>query len=300
MSRERPDLDALELLVRTAETGSLSRAARSVGVAQPNASRAIARLERELDLALIVRSPGGSTLTVEGGLVVEWAREALAAMERVVVGSRSLAAGREAHLTVAASLTIAEYLAPAWLSRLRHSHPDHRLTLVVGNSERVLDLVLSDAVALGFVECPSVPRSLSSTVVARDELLVVVHARHRWARRRGTGIDAAELVASDLVLREAGSGTRQTLVRALSRCGADLAQTHMELASTAAVKAAAMAGDAPAVLSRLAVSAELAEGTFVEIPVRGLDLSRRLRAVWRPSSRPTGAAADLLRQTREG
>jgi DNA-binding transcriptional LysR family regulator len=300
MSRERPDLAALDLLVRTAETGSLGRAARAVGVAQPNASRAIARLERDLGLALIIRSPAGSKLTTEGSIVVEWAREALTAMDRVVVGSRSLAARHEAHLTIAASLTVAEYLAPAWLSRFRHSHPDHRLTLVVGNSERVLELVSSEAVTLGFVEGPSVPRSLSSATVARDELVVVVGARHRWARRRSPQIEPAELVAADLVLREAGSGTRETLVRALSRCGVDLGRSHLELASTAAVKAAVLAGDTAAVLSRLAVSTELADGRFVEIGVRGLDLRRQLRAVWRPSSRPAGAAADLLRQTREG
>ena len=156
------------------------------------------------------------------------------------------------------------------------------------------------AVALGFVECPSIPRFLASTTVGSDELVVVVRGRHRWAGRRGLQIDATELVATDLVLRELGSGTRQTLVRALSRCGVNLGQSHLELASTAAVKAAVLAGDAPAVLSRLAVSEELANGTFVEIGVRGLDLRRRLRAVWRPGSRPTGAAADLLRQTRDG
>jgi DNA-binding transcriptional LysR family regulator len=300
MSVDRPDLSALDILVRTAETGSLGRAARSIGVAQPNASRAIARLERDLGIALIVRSPAGSTLTTEGSIVVEWAREALAAVDRVVVGSRSLAARHEAHLTVAASLTIAEYLAPAWLSRFRHSHADHRLTLIVGNSEHVLALVSSDAVALGFVECPTVPRLLASTTVARDELVVVVDAHHRWARRRNHQIEPADLVGTDLVLRESGSGTRETLVRALLRCGVDLGQSHLELASTAAVKSAALAGDAPAVLSRLAVSTELADGTFVEVGVRGLDLHRRLRAVWRRSARPVGAAADLLRQTREG
>lgn len=299
MRHGRPDLVALDLLVRTAESGSLARAARALGMAQPNASRTLAKLERDLGLTLVERSPAGSTVTTEGGLVVEWAQEALAAADRVVVGARSLSARRDVHLTVAASLTIAEYLAPGWLSRLRRTHPDHRLTMVVGNSERVLELVVSDAVAVGFVECPTVPRSLASTTVARDDLVVVVHAGHRWARRRA-GIDAAELVSADLVLRERGSGTRQTLVRALAACGVDLGQSHLELASTAAVKAAVRVGDAPAVLSRLAVSTELAEGTFVEVEVRNLDLQRRLRAVWRRSARPDGAAAELLRQTREG
>jgi DNA-binding transcriptional LysR family regulator len=59
----RPDLTALEILVLVAETGSLGAAARRVGMAQPNASRALARLERQLGLTLVVRTPAGSRVT---------------------------------------------------------------------------------------------------------------------------------------------------------------------------------------------------------------------------------------------
>src|SRR5262245_60320824 len=115
----RPDLTALDLLVRVAESGSLGGAARALGMAQPNASRALSRLERQLGLTLLVRTPGGSHLTTEGEVVVAWAREAVAAVDRVAIGARSLAEQRAAHLTVAASLTVAEYLAPRWLARFR-------------------------------------------------------------------------------------------------------------------------------------------------------------------------------------
>jgi DNA-binding transcriptional LysR family regulator len=295
----RPDLTALDLLVRVAESGSLGAAARALGMAQPNASRALSRLERQLDLTLLVRTPGGSRLTTEGEVVVAWARDALAGMERVVLGARSLAAQRAAHLTVASSLTVAEYLAPRWLARFRRTHPELHVSLEVGNSGHVLDLVQAGRVPLGFVESPTVPRTVASTTVAHDALVVVVGPAHPWARRR-TPVTPAELVAGDLVLREAGSGTRETLVRALARIGAELGPSRLELASTAAVKAAAAEGEAPAVLSELAVAPELATGQLVVVPVAELDLSRALRAVWLPSRRPEGPAADLVRVARAG
>lgn len=291
----RPDLAALDLLVRVAESGSLGAAARAVGIAQPNASRALSRLERQLGLALLVRTPAGSRLTTEGEVVVAWAREAITALDRISVGARSLAEQRAAHLTVAASLTVAEYLAPRWLARFRRSHPDLHVSLEVGNSVEVVDRVERGEVALGFVESPSIPRSLSSTTVARDTLVVVVGPEHAWARRRSP-LSPGDLVAGDLVLREAGSGTRETLVRALDRAGLALGPSRLELASTAAVKAAA--GEAAAVLSELAVSAELATGQLVAVPVDGLDLTRALRAVWRPDRRPAGPVAELLRLAR--
>ena len=293
----RPDLTALELLVRVAESGSLGAAARGIGMAQPNASRALNRLERQLGLSLLVRTPGGSTLTTEGEVVVAWARDALAGVDRVTIGARSLAEARAAHLTVAASLTVAEYLAPGWLARFRRTHPDLRVSLQVGNSHEVVARVLAGSVPLGFVESPTVPRTVASSTVARDSLVVVVARDHPWARRR-TPVTAAELVDGGLVLREEGSGTRETLVRALAREGLELGPSRLELASTAAVKAAAAEGAAPAVLSELAVATEVGTGQLVVVPVGGLDLSRALRAVWLPARRPTGPAADLVRLAR--
>lgn len=293
----RPDVTALDLLVRVAESGSLGAAAREVGMAQPNASRALSRLERQLGLTLLTRTPAGSRLTTEGEVVVAWAREAIGAIDRVVIGARSLAEQRAAHLAVAASLTVAEYLAPQWLARFRRTHPDLHVSLEVGNSLEVVERVVRGEVALGFVESPTVARSVASTAVAHDALVVVVGPDHAWARRR-TPLSPADLVAGDLVLREEGSGTRETLVRALGRVGLELGSSRLELASTAAVKAAAGASEAAAVLSELAVGAELRTGQLVAVPVAGLDLSRALRAVWLPDRRPVGAAAELVRLAR--
>ncbi|NPC96943.1 LysR family transcriptional regulator [Nocardioides sp. zg-DK7169] len=292
----RPDLVALDLLVRVAETGSLGAAARALGMAQPNASRAIQRLERQLGLALVVRTPSGSRLTTEGEVVVSWAREALEATDRIVLGARSLAAQRAAQLTVSASLTIAEHLAPAWLARFAATHPDLHVSLRVGNSVQVLAALRSGEVPLGFVESPGVPAGFAASVVATDALVVVVGRTHPWARRR-TPLGAAELAAAELVLREEGSGTRDTLARALGDAGVELGPARLELASTAAVTAAAVAGGA-AVLSELAVAAEVAAGRLVVVEVDGLDLRRRLRAVWLRERRPDGAAAELVRVAR--
>ncbi len=66
-----------------------------------------------------------------------------------------------------------------------------------------------------------------------------------------------------------------------------------ELSSTTAIKAAAAAGAGPAVLSSLAVEAELAAGTLRAMTITGLDLHRVLRAVWPAGRRLTGPARDL-------
>ncbi|MGP4092077.1 LysR substrate-binding domain-containing protein, partial [Streptomyces sp. KR55] len=72
----------------------------------------------------------------------------------------------------------------------------------------------------------------------------------------------------------------------------------IELSSTTAVKASAVGGAGPAVLSELAVGEELSTRRLVSVPVDGARLRRDLRAVWRTGHRPTGPARELLGLTR--
>jgi DNA-binding transcriptional LysR family regulator len=286
-----PDLAVLELLVAVGERGSLGAAARAVGIAQPNASRSISRLEHLLGVTLIRRSPSGSTLTTEGKVVVHWAREVLTSAEHLVVGAQALRMERRSHLTVGASMTVAEYLVPLWLGEFRRQHPDVQVNLEVHNSYEVFDRISAGHCQLGFVESPSIPSSLHSVVVARDRLVVVVDPSHPWARRRKP-LRVAELAATSLIVREPGSGTRITLDTMLS--GHDVAPPLLELGSNSAVKISVRAGVAPAVLSKLAVDADVRSGTLREVPVDDLDLSRRLCAVWRSPRRLASPASDLV------
>ena len=286
-----PVLADLELLVAVAATGSLGAAARAVGIAQPNASRAVRKLERDLGVALVTRSPRGSRLTVEGDLVAEWAQAVLGPARGFAGAVASLRAASTARLVVSASRTVAEYALPAWLAALQQQRPQLQVRLTVVNSAEVLDHVRAGAAQLGFIESPGAPTGLRSTAVGTDRLVVVVAPAHPWARRRRPLLPA-EVAATPLVVRERGSGTRATLERALA--GLELAPPALELESNEAIRISVASGAGPAVLSELAVQSALAAGHLVVVPVDGMRAARRLRAVWSPTS-PLRAAADLLR-----
>jgi len=288
-----PDLGALELLLAVARLGSLGGAARELGITQPAASSRIRSMERQLGVALVDRSPRGSRLTDAGALVTDWARRVVEAAAAFDAGAQALRHRRDSRLRVAASMTIAEYLLPGWLLALRSQRPDTAVSLLAGNSTTVAEQLLSDEADLGFVEGLSVPPGLDSTVIAHDHLIVVTAPTHPWARRRRP-VPATELASTPLILREKGSGTRQVLDAALG----GLARPLIELSSTTAVKASAVSGAGPAVLSELAVGEELSTRRLVRIPVEGLTLARDLRAVWPTGHRPTGPARELLSLTR--
>ncbi|MFF5446681.1 LysR family transcriptional regulator [Streptomyces sp. NPDC012888] len=296
LSHRVPDLGALELLLAVARVGSLGGAAKELGITQPAASSRIRAMETRLGVTLVDRSPRGSRLTAEGALVTDWARRVVEAAEAFDAGAQALRGQRDSRLRVAASMTIAEYLLPGWLIALRADRPDTAVSLQAGNSALVAERVLAHEADLGFVEGLTVPDGLSSAVIAHDRLVVAVASTHPWARRTKP-VPVAELAGTPLVLREFGSGTRQVLDAALAEAGG-LAAPLLELASTTAVKAAAVSGAGPCVLSELALAEELAGRRLVAVPLAGADLRRALRAVWPAGTRPAGPARDLLGLTR--
>ncbi|WP_441251322.1 LysR family transcriptional regulator [Kitasatospora sp. McL0602] len=297
LSARVPELGALELLLAVARLGSVGRAAAELGVSQPAASARIKGMERQIGVALLERSPRGSRPTDAGRLVVEWARSVVEAAQSLDAGIDALRGRRDARLRVVASLTVAEYLMPGWLLALHDASPETAVTLRTANSADVASHVLAGDADLGFIEGPGTPPGLSGAVVAADRLVVVVGPGHPWARRRAP-LTGAELAATPLVLREPGSGTREVLDQALEPYGGT-ATPRLELASSTALKAAAMTGAGPVCLSELAVVEELATRRLVEIPLIGIDLHRPLRAVWPSGHRPAGPARELLGLTRK-
>jgi DNA-binding transcriptional LysR family regulator len=287
------DLSGFDLLLTVARLGSLGRAAAEHGISQPAASARMRQLEGQLGVPLIDRSPRGSTLTPAGALVAGWAQavaDAAAALDASVTALRQ---ERESRLRVAASMTVAEYLLPAWLTALRFTGSGAAVALSAVNSADVAEAVLSGAADIGFVESPDVPHGLRAAPVGRDKLTVVVAPSHPWARRR-SGVPPAELAATALVSREPGSGTRSFFEQALrDQAGLERVPPLAELSSTTAIKAAVAGGAGPAVLSSLAVAAELSAGTLRAVTVTGLNLSRTLRAVWPAGRRLAGPAGDL-------
>ncbi|MBU2670114.1 LysR family transcriptional regulator [Actinoplanes bogorensis] len=283
------DLAGFDLLLSVARLGSVGRAAAEHRISQPAASARLRELERRVGLTLLHRTPRGSTLTETGALVADWARSAIDAADALAAGLAALRATHDSRLTVAASQTVAEYLLPAWLVALRAAHPGLAVTLQAANSADVAAAVLDGHVELGFVEGPDLPAGLHAEVVATDRLAVVVGPGHPWARRR-RAVTADELAATPLVSRESGSGTRRAFEQALGDLTA--AAPLLELSSTTAIKHAVTAGSGAAVLSSLAVTAELTAGTLVAVPT-AVPLQRRLRAVWRAADQLIGPARDL-------
>lgn len=291
MSSSWPSLEALELFVAIVDEGSVGAGARKVGLAQPNASRLMVRLETATQTRLLVRSPRGSAPTADGLALAEQARMVLDSAHRFTAWVRARNGSEDVELRVGASMTIAESLLPAWLAELRRRLPRVQVDPRVLNSAQVLEEVHDGALQLGFVETPHLPVGVNATVVQEDELVVVVAPGHAWAKRRSK-VSLRELAETALVVRERGSGTREALDELLA--GLAVVEPAQVLRSNAAVRVAVSSEAGPAALSKLAVRGPLASGELLCVPLAGRRVTRPLTAVWSGPRRMTGPAAELV------
>ncbi|ONF73811.1 LysR substrate-binding domain-containing protein [Amycolatopsis keratiniphila] len=284
-----PELDSLRLLVLVGELGSIGQAAATLGMTRPSAGKRLSLVERRLGLVLVDRTRRGSALTPDGRVIAGWAQRVLAELGGLLDGAQALRARHETGLRIAASMTLAEHLVPRWIGELNRAHPGLRLGLEVTNSDRVAELARAELVDIGFVESPGPFAGLTSRKVAADHLVVVVARTHPWARERRS-LTLAELANTPLVVREHGSGTRETVDMALRKAGVGPVKPLLELGSASAVRSAVIAGAGPAVISAL----DVADHELVPVAVESVDFGRVLRAVWPEGRRLTGPAAELL------
>lgn len=287
-----PELVDLDLLLCVEQMGSLSKAARAHSVSQPTASLRIQAVERRLGLRLLERSPAGCRLTPAGQMVAQWARTVVDAASELAVGTIAMRDLEQGRLRVGAITTVADYLMPHWLTELRRRMPHIAVELQALGSRDIIDQVSAGHIEVGFADDFCFHRDLVHSGVAEDELVVVVAPVHPWANRP-VPVTRDELAGEPLVLREQGSGTRETLERALG--GLSDSQCHLELGSTTAVKETVGVGVGAAVLSLMSVEHELLTGKLVRVPVVGVDLERHFEGVWRDHVDLSPAARELIK-----
>lgn len=284
--------EQLRIFVAVAELEHMTRAAERLGLTQSGVSAAIAALEARYDTPLFHRVGRHVELTSAGKLFLNEARDVLkrtAAAEMVLAEIAGLKRGV---LDLHASKTIASYWLPRHLVEFHRSYPDIRIRLTVGNTAEVAKAITDGTAEIGFVEGFVDEPTLTQQAIADDQLMIVVGRQHPWAGKRG--IEPHELLQTEWVLREQGSGTRSEFEKALKNLGISLQfmKIALELPSNEAVRGAVEAGAGATAISELLVERGIRLGTLHRIQ---LDLPRRsfLLLVHRERRRSKTAAAFL-------
>ncbi|MGH2732335.1 MAG: LysR family transcriptional regulator [Actinomycetota bacterium] len=260
----------LRTFLELARQRSVRGAAAALQVTEPSVSAAVSALSRELDVELVERDGRGIRLTSAGEELTRYAAQILGLTDQAVRRVREVA-GKAARLHLAAVTTAGEYLLPPVLKVFRERRPEVQLWMEVGNRASVLQRLTSREADLGIGGRPPEGRGISGEPFLENLLVVVASRDHPFASKRS--VEPARLAQETWLLREGGSGTRQTTEEFFAQVGIG-SPPMMTLGSNGAVKRGAAAGLGVTLISAHAVAAELAAGGLVRLEVRGTPLRR--------------------------
>lgn len=298
MAKIKADLDLhkLEIFYWVAEHKSFSQAAELLSLRQPTISAHVQELEEAVGGKLLYRMPGKISLTPLGLMLAERAKNLLAFKRETVAAVEQFHGTLSGELWVGASNIPGEYLLPQKLGEFIKKYPGVKPILRIGDSAGVVTDLLDGKVEIGYVGFKGDDRRLKFEKIWDDEMVLAVPKGHPWSKRSHVSVD--DLRSEKFISREHGSGTLDSIRQLLAKRkqpAMELLNITMELGSTEAVKEALIAGYGFSILSRVSIRHELAEGSIVEVPIRGLKLDRDFYQVFH-SRRPLHPIAQTFRE----
>ena len=174
--------------------GSLSAAARAMGIAQPTVGRHIAALEKALAVTLFTRSQLGLLPTEAAQALQPFAQAMSSSAAALKRAAESQGAGIKGTVRVSASEVIGVEVLPPILSQLQADHPHLKVELVLTN--RVQDLLKREADIAVRMTQPKQEQLIARRV---GEVGLGLHAHKKYLRKRGTPASLAELAQHALI-----------------------------------------------------------------------------------------------------
>ncbi|MEO8438393.1 MAG: LysR family transcriptional regulator [Chloroflexota bacterium] len=300
-----PNLDRLvsvhqlRLMAAVVEHGGFSRAGQALGLSQPAISHQLKALATSIGIPVLEVIGRRVQLTQAGELLYEHAKRILSEFEAAGTALDEMRGLQRGRLRLAGDTTVGIYVLPDLLGAFRQAHPTVEVHLGVDNRQGLYErLVANEA---DFVVSGRRWEDSSIPLIVRpflaNELIAIASPRHRLARRKRVSL--ADLAAQPFIVREPGSGTRETAEEAFRAAGLSI-RPVMELASNGAIKRAVAQDLGVSILSRYATALEMQIGHIVELPVVGFPLRRQWHLVYARDKRLGPVDDAFLRFVDEG
>jgi DNA-binding transcriptional LysR family regulator len=211
MTQDTPGWELFRTFLGVLHAGSLSAAARELGLTQPTVGRHVAALEKALSLTLFTRSQTG-LLPTEAARALQPYAESMAATAAALQREASSQADSHERVRGAVRITASEVIGvevlPPMLARLRQQQPGLVVELVISN--RLQDLLHREAdIAVRMTP----PRHEALIAQRLGAIELGMHAHRDYLARRGTPRTEAELMGHDLI----GFDSETPFIRALGK-----------------------------------------------------------------------------------
>lgn len=280
------NLRDLQYLLALAEHRHFGRAAEACFVSQPTLSTQIRKLEDELGVTLVERTPRQALLTDIGREIAQRARTVLNEVEQIRGAARRSADPESGTLRLGIFPTLAPYLLPHVVPVLRQRFPRLELLLVEEKTEEVLERLREGRLDAGIIALPVPDEHLHAEFLFEEPFLLAVPRHHPLARRKT--LTLTDLEGENLLLLEDGHCLRDQALEVCQMAGAG-EKSGFRATSLETLRQMVAADVGITLLPTLAVMPPVAQAPNVHlVEFRGHPPHRRIAMLWRKSSAMSG------------
>ena len=258
------------------DCGSMSKAAEVLYCSQPALSKQIAALEKEVGYPLFDRNGKKMTLNENGHLLYQFGKTTEQSYNRLKAQLYAQNHPYSREIRLGATHLIGTYLLPPILSEFKKIYPDIPVNFAVDFFPNIMEMLEQDAIDFALI--PEDAQTLRNPAYAcqpfrEDEMVLVVPAAHPLAEREV--VRPEDLEPYPLLISQVKSASRAFILSRLGAYGIHLPNMQ-NMYNAGTIKQAVVNGLGIAILSRVFIRNEEKNGTVRVVPIKGVDLKRKL------------------------
>jgi LysR family transcriptional regulator, low CO2-responsive transcriptional regulator len=264
-------LHQLKVFETVARNGSFTRAAEELLITQPTVSSQVKQLTNSVGLPLFEQIGKRLYLTDAGKELLLTCKDIFEKLDNFEIKIADLKGTKQGQLNLAV-ITTAKYFVPRLLGSFCQKYPGIDVALQVTNHQEIQQRMLANQDDLYVVSNPSNDIDLATKPFLNNPLVVVARKDHPLANKKN--IDLIELNHQPFIMREQGSGTRESIIKLLT--DNDLAvKVKLELGSNEAIKQAIYGGLGISILSEHCLISEGISGELTVLDFKHFPIKRR-------------------------
>ncbi len=266
----------MQIFAAVCKDNSITIAADKLNMAQPSVSLVIKELETFYGVRLFERMNRRLYITEAGSNLLSYADTIISQFNESVNSIKN--SDSLSSLKVGVNVTIGEALLPEILKSYQDLYPKVSVLSVIENSKQIENLLLKNEIDLALVDNVSISPYFITKVLLKEEMAVLCAPGYTDKKTLTT----EELAAEKLLLREKGSGTRDSIDQIFNMSGYKISPVIESISSTALINAAKL-GLGITVLSNQSVKKELKDGSLKEIEIEDTKFLRNYFVVYHKS-----------------
>lgn len=291
------DIRHLKYFVAISEEKSLSAASQRLGVAQPSLSQHVIRLEEELGVSLMVRSPRGIVLTDEGHLLLRHAREISRRLETCIAELKEASGAVRGPVAFGLPPSVSMVMSVPLAETVRLDLPDVRLQAIESMSGYIKTWLEDGTVDMAFLYDLDRKEHFHARHIL-DEQLCFFSAPDAWPLDTPPGqpVALADIVGLDLILPSPSHGLTRTISKHATARGLAM-NVVIEMDAMTQIKELVARGSGHTIFAPAAAHDFVARGELVKSPIMAPTITRPVLLVTNPARAHSRAARAVMELT---